>query len=142
RPAAPVRAGFRVGGLLERRLDEVRLVTPLLSVGEHLPVLAGGHAGGAAPGWTIGRLATHDGRLQLAASETLPGVVGGFTFDLRELGTGTAGAGRPPPPRLPRGQGRPPPPPPGGGPREAPRRLPRRGLPQRRPPAPGRAGRR
>jgi hypothetical protein len=93
---AGVRAGFRVAGLLERRVDEVRLITPLLSVGEHLPAFAGtGHAGPAGPGWTIGRLATHDGRLQMAGSEDLPGVTGGFTFDLRELGAGTAEAGRP-----------------------------------------------
>ncbi len=93
---AAVRAGFRVAGVLERRIDEVRLITPLLSVGERLPSFAGAaHPGSAAPGWTIGRLATHDGRLQMAASGDLPGVVGGFTFDLRELGTGAAETRRP-----------------------------------------------
>jgi hypothetical protein len=84
---AALRAGFRLAGLRERRIDEVRLFTPVVSIGEHIPDLSGaGHRGGGGPAWTIGRLATHDGRLQMAASEDVPGVVAGFTFDLREVG--------------------------------------------------------
>src|SRR5262249_1804534 len=72
---ATLRAGFRLAGLRERRIDEVRLLTPVVSVAEHIPDLSGAaHAGGGPP-WTIGRLATHDGRLQMAASEDVPGVV-------------------------------------------------------------------
>ena len=93
---AAVRAGFRVAGLRERRIDEIRLFTPVVSVGEHVPHLSrGAHAGAGAPEWTIGRLATHDGRLQMAASEDVPGAVAGFTFDLRDVGAGTEESGRP-----------------------------------------------
>src|SRR5262249_27116904 len=93
---AAVRAGFRLAGLQERRIDEVRLVTPVISVGEHAPDLSGTtHGGGGGPTWTIGRLATHDGHLQMAASEHLPGVVAGFTFDLREVGAEGDESGRP-----------------------------------------------
>src|SRR5262249_52822797 len=84
---AALRAGFRLAGLRERRIDEVRLFAPVVSVAEHVPDLSGAsHAGAGGPAWTIGRLATHDGRLQMAASEDVPGVVAGFTFDLHEVG--------------------------------------------------------
>src|SRR5262249_25596112 len=90
-----VRAGFRVAGLRERRIDEIRLVTPLLFLPEPLPSFGGAATrGSSGPGWTIGRLATHDGRLEMPASEDLPSAVAGLTFDLRELGTGSAETGR------------------------------------------------
>jgi hypothetical protein len=93
---AALRAGFRLAGLRERRIDEVRLFTPVVSVAEHIPDLSGAsHAGGGGPAWTIGRLATHDGRLQMAASEDVPGVVAGFTFDLHEVGAEGDESGRP-----------------------------------------------
>jgi hypothetical protein len=93
---AAVRAGFRVAGLHERLIDEIRLFTPVVSVGEHIPDLSGtAHAGAGSPEWTIGRLATHDGRLQMAASEDVPGVVAGFAFDLRAVGAGSDESARP-----------------------------------------------
>src|SRR5262249_57452269 len=65
---AALRAGFRLAGLRERRIDEVRLFTPVVSIGEHVPDLSGAsHAGGGGPAWTIGRLPHTDRHPRTAA---------------------------------------------------------------------------
>jgi hypothetical protein len=93
--ADAVRARFSLAGLRGQRVEDVRLLGPAITVPETLPPF--GATGGAAPagGWTIGRLETHDGTLRVAPSGDLPGVVGAFTADFRELGGDAERASRP-----------------------------------------------
>src|SRR5262249_54420495 len=82
-------AKFTIAGLEEKRLDAIALVTPVLSVPSSLPTAPPAATQPSVPpaaGWTIGRLVTHDGRLGMAASATLPNLSAGFAFDLREIG--------------------------------------------------------
>ncbi len=94
--ADAVHARFSLAGLLGRRVEELRLMTPALTVPDTLPAFGGAPAGAApAAGWTLGRLETHDGTVRVTPSGGLPGVVGAVAFDLRELGTDAERAGRP-----------------------------------------------
>jgi hypothetical protein len=92
-------AKFTIAGLEARRVDEIALVTPVLSPPSTLPPAATPSAArpSAAPagGWTVGRLVTHDGRLGMAASDTLPNLSAAFAFDLRELGADRDRSARP-----------------------------------------------
>jgi hypothetical protein len=84
-------AQFTIAGLAAKRIDEIAMVAPVLSMPPTLAPTAGAPAVSpktalAEAGWSIGRLVTHDGRLAMAATETMPNVSAAFAFDLRELG--------------------------------------------------------
>jgi hypothetical protein len=97
--ADAVTARFSVAGLRRKRVEELRLVAPALTMSDtHIsggggPSPVGG--GPAAPGWSIGRLVTHEAAVRLAPSDVRPGVVGTFSFDFHELGTDRERAARP-----------------------------------------------
>jgi hypothetical protein len=91
-------AKFTIAGLEAKRLDEVALVTPVLSLPSTVAAARPAEPQPSVPpaaGWTIGRLVTHDGRLGMTASETLPNLSAGFAFDLREIGADRDRAARP-----------------------------------------------
>lgn len=98
-----VRTRFSIAGLLAKRVEEVRLAAPALTVPESVPAAAasrapGQPAGGGglpAPGWTLGRLVTYDGLLRLAPAGDLPGARAAFAADLHELGADPARAALP-----------------------------------------------
>jgi hypothetical protein len=93
-------AQFTIAGLEAKRIDELALVTPVLTVPATLapttsvPAVSPS-AALAEAGWSIGRLVTHDGRLAMAATDTLPNVSAAFAFDLREFGADRERAARP-----------------------------------------------
>lgn len=95
--ADAVVARFSIAGLLGKRVEEIRLIAPAITVAGELPAAGGAGAGGAASvaGWSVGRLVTHDGGLRMPPSGDLPGIAGTFSFDLRELGTDAERAARP-----------------------------------------------
>jgi hypothetical protein len=83
-----LRAQFTIAGLRAKHIDEVALKAPVVGVPATVPAARGAPGGsGTTGGWTIGRLHTHDGRLGIQATETLPNVSGAFAFDLKDLGT-------------------------------------------------------
>ncbi len=73
------------------RIDEVRLVAPVITLGAELPAgtASTGESSGSAS-WWIGRLVTHDGRFVAVAADERPAVTTGFAFDLRDLGSDPA----------------------------------------------------
>ena len=93
-------AQFTIAGLEAKRFDEIALVMPVLSIPATLAPTTGAPAVSpsaalAEAGWSIGRLVTHDGRVAMAATETLPNVSAAFSFDLREFGADRERATRP-----------------------------------------------
>jgi hypothetical protein len=78
---------FSIAGLLGKRVEEIRLVAPAITVPGTLPAAGPAGRGTPAAGWSFGRLAAHEGAIRMTASGDLPNVVGTFSFDLRELGT-------------------------------------------------------
>jgi hypothetical protein len=93
-------AQFTIAGLEAKRIDEIAMVMPVLSIPPTLaPTTAAPavspSAALAEAGWTIGRLVTHDGRVAMAATETLPNVSAAFSFDLKEFGADRERAARP-----------------------------------------------
>ena len=93
-------AQFTIAGLEAKRLDEIALVMPVFSIPATLAPTTGAPAVSpsaalAEAGWSIGRLVTHDGRVAMAATETLPNVSAAFSFDLKEFGADRERATRP-----------------------------------------------
>jgi hypothetical protein len=93
-------AQFTIAGIQAKRIDEIAMVMPVLSLPPTLaPTTAAPavspSAALAEAGWSIGRLVTHDGRLAVAATETLPNVSGAVSFDLKEFGADRDRAARP-----------------------------------------------
>jgi hypothetical protein len=95
--AGAIVARFSLAGVAGRRIEELRLVEPVITLPGTLP--ASGPAGGSGPpaaGWSVGRVVTHGGALRMAAAgDTVPGITGTVSFDLRELGTDAERAARP-----------------------------------------------
>jgi hypothetical protein len=88
-------ARFTMADLLEhQRLDELRVVTPVVTVPETLPVAAAASGDSTPTPWTLGRLVIRDGRVDAPATSTRPGARLGFQLDLRELGLGAEQAKR------------------------------------------------
>ena len=70
------------------RIDEVRLISPAVTVAHALPALpTGGVTGAADPPWTVGRLVLRDGRFVMPPSADRFGVAFRVAADLPELGT-------------------------------------------------------
>jgi hypothetical protein len=109
--ADQVRVRASLDGLSDHRIDEVALRGPLVTAGSPAqptgrpvgrevagrgrptaPATAPG--GDAAASWTVARVVTYDGRLDLRPSATTPGVRGGFQLDLRDVGFDPAHAER------------------------------------------------
>jgi len=96
-PALAVKAArteFRMAGLLAKRVDEIRLAAPAVTVPDRIAGMGGAPGGATGGGWTVGRLLTHDGSVRLPASGDQPGVMFGFAVDLHEVGADPERAGR------------------------------------------------
>ncbi len=85
-----------IAGVRDLRIDEIWVRRPVVTVPREpapaRPTAAPGTPGGAAPAWTVGRLVSDDGRIDVEESGTLPAIAGAFRLDLRELGLDSAHA--------------------------------------------------
>ena len=104
--ADEVRLRATLAGVADRRIDEVALRAPVVRVasqveptgrpiGRRAPAVpATTPAQRDTPAWTMGRVVTDDGQLDLQPTAATPGVRGGFRLDLHDLGLDPAHAER------------------------------------------------
>src|SRR5262249_17377060 len=99
-PLVAMRGGtvqLSIAGLTERRrIDEVLLRSPLVTVGSSFPTLrSSGEEHGDTRPLTLGRLSIRDRRFRMLASRGRPGVAFRLTTDLENVGTGPDEAAAP-----------------------------------------------
>ncbi len=79
---------FSMAGIAAQRLDELRLVQPVVTVPETLPAPAAGGDDGPPSAWRLGRLVVPEGEVRAVPTAARPGATLRFHVDLRELGLG------------------------------------------------------
>lgn len=85
--------------LRQGRIDEVRVVAPLVRMPEHLPggaeASASTEATGSDAGWSVGRIVVTRGRIRAAPADGRPGLDVDLALDLRDLGLDAERGARP-----------------------------------------------
>lgn len=93
--ADAVRAHFSIAGLDARRVDEILVMAPAVTVPQSMPAMGDAAAPAAGPAWSVGRFTVHEGTIAMAPAGDMPGVRGAFALDMRELGFDATRADRP-----------------------------------------------